>query len=348
MNIFPSVSSLASGYEDPLRRMQSHRVLKSQPSETAVPRFLERGSVSDANIYATPISIPSRAPEPVAFLDMKMDFAKVSPAFADAVGVVNLLGRNLSDVVVPTERDRVMAIRGQLYQEQIRKEPNYLPPILARLDHIIQGLGFNMDELNRFQLDRHEYLTFAGLDGHARPYHLRLGLAKEGSIYFVVVLLSLPARYPYPPPSPQSQDHPHTYMAQPMTPQSVYAQHTPVSATFDPIRRYSEGMGSRPTATAPGQVAMNMSPGIGVPVPSYSASPSRSEYPGPSAYQIPRSELPPTVHPMPQPALQLPPIRSRQDHGSTGGGAGWHREERSGRVDIGGLIDKPDPPARPQ
>ncbi|KAF7541215.1 hypothetical protein G7Z17_g12006 [Cylindrodendrum hubeiense] len=306
--------------------------------------YLERAPTADANAYGAPSSIAARVPEAVAFLNMKMEFAKVSPVFADAIGGANIQGRNLSDIVVPAERDRVLAIRSQLLEEQTRKEPNYLPPILARLDHIIQGLGFSAEEVGRFQLERQEYLTFRTFDGQVRQYPVRLGLAKEGSIYFVVMVLSHAARHSYPQvPSPL---YAQGYNPQPQPPQAAYGQRAPVPAAFDPARqRFNEGpLGSRPPPGPSGQLPPN--PGMGAGNPSYAASPSRQEYPGPTSYHIPRSELTTTIRPRPQPSFQLPPIRAQQDQAEHPGERIWSREERPGRVDIGGLIEKPDGPGR--
>ncbi|KAK7416055.1 hypothetical protein QQZ08_012137 [Neonectria magnoliae] len=304
-------------------------------------------------MYAVPSSIAARVPEPVAFLNMKMEFAKVSPVFMDAIGGANIQGRNLSDVVMPAEREKVLAIRSQLLEEQTRKEPNYLPPILARLDHIIQGLGFSAEEVGRFQLERQEYLTFRAFDGHARPYPIRLGLAKEGSIYFVVLVLSLAARHPYPQaPSPLFRDAVQAYNAPP-APLAPYGQRAPASAAFDPTRqRLTEGpLGSRPPGPST-QLPPNPAPGMGVVAPSYASSPSRQDYPGPTSYHIPRSELTTTIRPRPPPqpqsSFQLPPIRAQQDHGDHPGERTWSREERPGRVDIGGLIERPDAPGQPR
>ncbi|KPM34766.1 hypothetical protein AK830_g11816 [Neonectria ditissima] len=315
------------------------------------PRYLERAPPADSNIYAVPSAIAARVPEPVAFLNMKMEFAKVSPVFVDAIGGANMPGRNLSDVVVSAERDKVLAIRSQLLEEQTRKEPNYLPPILARLDHIIQGLGFSTEEVGRFQLERQEYLTFRTFDGQARPYPVRLGLAKEGSIYFVVLVLNLVPRHSYPQaPSPLFRDAAQAYNV-PQAPLTAYGQRAPVSAAFDPARqRFSEGpLGSRPPGSST-QLPPNPAPGIGVGAASYAPSPSRQEFPGPTSYHIPRSELTTAIRPrpQPQPSFQLPPIRAQQDHDEHSGERTWSREERPGRVDIGGLIERPDVPGQPR
>ncbi|KAJ3505788.1 hypothetical protein NM208_g16155 [Fusarium decemcellulare] len=182
------------------------------PGDHMAPRYVERTPNTDTTPYGAPLAASPRAAEPVAFLNMKMDFAKASPTFMEAVGHSVLQGQNLGDIVIPAERDKVLSIRSQLIEEQTRKEPNYLPPILARLDHIIQGLGFSVEEVGRFQLERQEYVAFRAIDGQPRHYPVRLGLAKEGSIYFVVMALSLPLRHPYPlPPSPVSREAAQAY-----------------------------------------------------------------------------------------------------------------------------------------
>ncbi|KAM5348177.1 hypothetical protein ACJ41O_008001 [Fusarium nematophilum] len=326
------------------------------PGEPMPPRYLERTPNTDGVAYSAPLAAASRAAEPVAFLNMKMDFAKASPAFVDAVGLPNLQGQNLSDLVMPAERERVLAIRGQLIDEQTRKEPNYLPPILARLDHIIQGLGFGAEEVGRFQLDRQEYLTFRAVDGQPRHYPVRLGLAKEGSIYFVVMALSVPLRHPYPlPPSPISREAGHAYGSQPPTPQSIYSQQTSVPPAFDTSRnRFSEGpLVSRPAPGPSTQLAAIPASGapVNIGVTAYSASPSRAEYAGPPSYHIPRSELPPAGRPRPQASFQLPPIRAQPEQPEAsplGGEQTWTREERPNRFGIDGLIERPDAPGRPR
>lgn len=316
-------------------------------SEPMPLRYLERAPVTDPNMYAAHSSMSGRLPEPVAFLNLQLEFAKVSPVFVEAVGGGNMEGRNLSDVVVPAERERVLSIRSQLLEEQTRKEPNYLPPILGRIDHIMQSLGFTAEDVGRFPLDRQDYLTFRSYDGQVRSYPVRLGLAKEGSIYFVVLLLSVAVRHQgYPPvPSPLREVAPGYSAPPPQTHPAGYGPHTPVSATFDPSRqRYSEG--HRPGMTPGGPS-------------SYAASPSRQDYPGPQSYHIPRSELTTPIQPRPapapaptpgsqQPAFQLPPIRAQADRGEAAGEQSWAREERPGRVDIGGLIERPDAAGRPR
>ncbi|KAF4342529.1 transcription activator of gluconeogenesis ert1 [Fusarium beomiforme] len=306
------------------------------------PRYPERTPNMETPTFPPPLPTGPRGADPVAFLNMKMDFAKASPAFMEAVGQAELQGQNLGDVVVPAEREKVVAIRSQLIEEQTRKEPNYLPPILSRLDHIIQGLGFGAEDIGRFQLDRNEYLTFRAADGQPRQYPVRLGLEKEGSIYVVVMVLSLPIRHAYPlPSSPATREASHAYGSQPPTPQALYRTPVPPAPPFDMSRgRFNEiPLVSRPAVTPPTQLPASINPGIaaGTSSTSYAASPSHTEYGGPPSYNVPRSELPPANVYRPQAAFQLPPIRAQPEQSQP-----RIREERSSRVDIGGLIDKPD------
>ncbi|KAI0132485.1 hypothetical protein BJ170DRAFT_249785 [Xylariales sp. AK1849] len=339
-------SAAAIPFDDPLRRSQSYRVIKSQPSETSAPRYLQHGSVSDANIFPPPLLIPSRPLEPVAFLTVDFEITRVSNTFVDAIGAgmaQSIQGRQLAEVIIPGERERVAALQRSLQEEQGRKEPNYLPPIFGRqeMERVIHTLPLDPEFVSRFALDRQDFFTFVTAEGQPRSYPIRLGLAKEDSIYFVVVLLNIqPRPFPHPPPSPHTRDLPYSYQPQP------FAQLTPVSASLESNRpRYADprdsrkgGMTPRPPPT-PGQVMAGPSPGVSPNVPSYSASASgRVDYPTGSSYQVPRSELPAARPPL-QPVFQLPPIRSQGHPVSS-------LDPRASRVGIEGLIDRPDPARR--
>ncbi|KAK1593870.1 uncharacterized protein LY79DRAFT_513830 [Colletotrichum navitas] len=341
-----------SGYDDPIRGSHSYRVLKSQPSEpNAPPRYLDRASMADANIYGQPPPpLATGAPEPVVFLTMELEIARASQAFADAVGIPSVRGRSLLDIVLASERDKIQNHQRSMQDERSRKDPVYLPPIFGRQEQerVFDSLRFEADEISRFQLDRQDFFVFAAADGQPRSYSVRLGLAKRESIYFIVLLVNAAPRFPYPSPSPHAREVPYLYQQpqQQQQQQQAYAQHTPVSATFDHTRsRYGEGaLAPRPSPGQPPHMTSGLSPGM----PSYSASPSRPDYAaGPSSYQIPRSELPPTTRP-PQPSFQLPPIRAGPHHQPTHSEPSWQRDDRSGRVDIGGLLEKPDPQQRRQ
>ncbi len=342
MSLYSPASATAVPFDDPLRRSQSYRVLKSHPNEPVPPRYIERGSAADANVFPPPLSIPQRVIEPVAFLTTELEFAKISASFSEAVNSQPILGRRLMDVVHVAERDRVVGLQRALQDEQGRKEPNYLPPIFGKqeTERVIQSLPFSPESISRFQLDRHEFLTFATPDGIQRSFPVRIGLAKEDSIYFVVLLLT-PRPQPFPPPVPSPHGREWSYSA----PQQPYAQLTPVSASFGPMRpRLGEspresGFAPRQPGT-PGPIMPVPSPGVSPNIPSYAASTAiRGEH-STGPYQIPRSEL--SGNRAPQTEYQLPPIRNPPQAGPSSSGVGWAREDRSGRVDIGGLIDKPE------
>lgn len=338
-------------YDDGMRRShsQSYRVLKSQPAEPTAPRFIERGSMADANLFPVPLSISTKTPEPAAFLTTDLEIAKASTTFVDALARPNIEGLKLIDITVPGDREKVLGHQRQMQEEQKMREPTYLPPIFGKQeeDRVIQGLGFSSDEISRYQLDRQEYLTFQTLEGQARTFPVRMGLAKQDSIYFVVVTLSLAVRqFQHTTPSPNPRDIVYSYQPLPQP----YSQPTPVSATFDPRppRRSESGSYGPRQLEAPSQMMVGLSPGI---TPSYAASPSRPDYStGQPSYQPPRTELQSTTRPTQTQGYQLPPIRSQQQQQQQSAPlppdrSPQSREDRS-RVDIGGLIDRSDPPKR--
>ncbi|KAI8629582.1 hypothetical protein F5Y19DRAFT_86477 [Xylariaceae sp. FL1651] len=342
-------------FEDPLRRNPSYRVLKSQPSEPAAPRFIERGSVADANVFPAPLSIATQVPEPVAFLTIgELEVVKASSTFIEATmsnsqSVLGyrsqpIVGRKLVDMITPPERDRVIALCKALQNEQYTKEPNYLPPIYGKKEEerVIKSQSFGTESVSKYQLDRPEFFTFVAADGQPRPHSVRVGLAKDDSIYFVVLWLGSAGRqFPHPSPSPRSRDVPYSYQPQPFT------QLTPISASFESGRSHladpsREGSFTPRQPETPAHLTSALSPGISPNIPSYSASSSaRSEHLGGLAQQTPRSELSFTRSSQ-QTEYQLPPIRSQHQPGPAAE-APWQRDDRTGRVDIGGLIEKPGP-----
>lgn len=313
---------------------------------------------SDARVYAT-TSLAAAHTEPAAYLTMGLEFSKASPTFLDAIGAVSVTGRRLGDVVVNTEAERIFNIQNQLAGEQKRREPNYLPPILGQGRPVIQGLGFSAGDVAKFPLNIQEQLTFIGPDGYPRQHLLRMGLGKEGSVYFVVMLLSLQHRYPHRHPSSQTR-HPQAPSYQPSpSPQPPFAPRTPVSAHFDPVRhRSSEGsLSFRPPQGTQGlhnqanQAPPPTNPGTTRAAAQYEYSTSRSRYPGPppqSSHEIGRSESSLSVGRTVPPSFQLPPIRAQSEHRPPLETQGWQRDERWSRVDIGKLIEKPEGPWRSQ
>lgn len=323
--------------------------------------MLGRGAISGANIFPAPLSISTRPAEPAAFLTMDLEIAKASSTFLDTIGRLSAQGLRITDVLALEDRDRMGALQRQMQAEQTRREPNYLPPMYVKQEEekVFRALGFGREELTPYSLDMMENLHFTDQSGQIRSVQARLGLAKYGSIFFIVVVLSSGFR-PFPTPSPQSRDPRDMGYAYPAA-QNPYGQPTPVSATFDHGRGRATSDVSYMPRQSPGQMMPGMSPRISS---SYAASPSRQDYAsGQSAY-IPRSELPPAPRPA---GYQLPPIRSQQQpqyqqlsqpqqqhahyppppqqmqqQSLVHSDQGWPRDDRQQRVDIGGLIDRPD------
>ncbi|KAL2023411.1 hypothetical protein VTK56DRAFT_2768 [Thermocarpiscus australiensis] len=337
-------------YDDNLRRTQSYRVLKSQPAEPIAPRFLERGLATDANVYPAPLSTPTlrRFEEPVAFLTLNFEFSKASSSFLNALRRTSVTGLKLENVLVAEEQTKASRLQRQAQEEQSRKEPTYLPPILReRGETVMQSLGFTSEEVLRYPLPWLDTFTFLGDDGQARQFPVRAGLATEDSIYFVVLLLNRGAGPLYPTPSPSIRDLGGSYEPSP------YSQPTPLSATFDP--RYSrlgdpgyDPREARPPGT-PSHMISGRSPGL----PSaFAASPSRPDYPIiPSPYQAPRSEVHPESRPpraMEYQRLSLPRIRSPPaDTTQQLEPLPYQPREERSRIGIGGLVEPPGPAKNP-
>lgn len=349
---------MGPAFDDSLRRTQSHRILKSQPAEAVPPRFPERASAADANVFPAPPTMATRAPEPAAFLTMDFEVAKASSTFCDAVGRPSVLGQKLADLLAPSDRDKAAACQRAMQEEQWRSHPSYLPRIVGKEDEarVMRSLGFSADELARYPLDRHEHLLFVGQDGQSRALTGRMGLAKQDSVWFVVVALSPSSMRVFEQPTPSPNPREITYSYQPVQPS--FSQPRPILSTFDarPGRLSDPVFAHRPGASAPGVHTPPMVSGLGSGlVSSYTSSPNRADHllGGQSSYQIPRSEL--AVPP--SPGYQLPPIRSplSQSQSQTTTQqvqrdplpreAG--RDDRS-RVDISGLIDQPETRSRPR
>ncbi|KAG5953961.1 hypothetical protein E4U58_000251 [Claviceps cyperi] len=336
-------------------------------------------SSSDVNGYYSLSSAPSSS-EPVAYLDMNLDFLKGSPTFWDTLGLPSMAGRNLGQVLLPSEHGKVSAMHSYLNHEQRQREPNYLPPILSRGSESIHGLGFTMEDFGRFPLGVRDHLVFlvGGSGGFPRPMPIRAGLAKEGSFYFVVLLLSLPPRQT---PRHHHQHHQHTAAVPPPPPvangqgaqaESSYPRMSPGPGTmfaqrgpgsFDPIKVRRGG-----TDHAAGSVPRDHSAsgqschGIDHPVAAaqrpplyHGAAPDHNKHmvdPALQPHGFPKEPSPPT-RPPPQTtssSFQLPPIRPQMDRMSAlgpsttiGGGYG----ERSKRLAIDGLLGNSNEPSKP-
>ncbi|RCI09340.1 hypothetical protein L249_3692 [Ophiocordyceps polyrhachis-furcata BCC 54312] len=358
LNVFPSGSEdvLVVGQRHPSYALDA--AANSATTLTPRPPPFERVDAYGCSPPPPPSSSSSSSSSlaPIAYLTMGMEFAKASPTFVEAVGALSLTGRKLADVVAGSELERIRGMQSRLVAEQKRREPNYLPPILGLGGPAFQGVGFAPEDVIRFPLTLHEQLTFVGPDGYQRLHPLRVGLGREGSFFFVVMLLTVvppAARYPHQPNR--------------VSPVASYPGMPSPFEAFDPVRhRVSEGPppGMRPTlpgqqnqpspaAAAGGRMAS--SPGVMSPASPYA---SRNRYSGPvpptealssfargrSGPQGGRIQLPPIRAPPPPPPPPPPPSSDRRPSS----GPWSQRDERTSRVDIGGLIDKPEGSGKPR
>ncbi|KAL7822986.1 hypothetical protein V8C26DRAFT_195205 [Trichoderma gracile] len=209
LSIFPSGASMVSPYEDSLRRNLSFRPLDTPTTDAGSHSYQERSTAPEPAHYSSCPSSP-HAMEPLAYLSMDFDIVKASPMFMEVVHASNPMGNKLRDIVTPHQASFLNSLQSQLIEEQRLHEPNYLPPMLGRLDLAIKEFGFTSGDAAKFRLNHLEYFGFVGYDGYTRTFPLRFGLAKEGSFYFVVFLLSLRHHPQLPPPLPSRQHAPQT------------------------------------------------------------------------------------------------------------------------------------------
>ncbi|CAI6079637.1 unnamed protein product, partial [Clonostachys chloroleuca] len=155
-----------------------------------------RSRYAEEDVYGRPI-INSRPQEPVAYLTLDLEFSRVSDAFNDTIGGLGPR-RTLAETVALSEREKIKKLQNELSIEQKQIAPNYLPPILGRGEQVLSGIGFTLEDVGRFLLRYPEYLTFVAVDGQTRVFPVQIGLAKEGSFFFVVALLGIGNRLQLP------------------------------------------------------------------------------------------------------------------------------------------------------
>ncbi|KAM0261700.1 hypothetical protein ACHAQJ_002152 [Trichoderma viride] len=373
LSIYPSAMPGISPYEESLRRSQSYRPHDTQSTDNGSRVYHDRPLAPDPNLYNP--SYPGTPPntiEPLAYLSMEFDIVKASPMFLDIVHASSPLGNKLSDIVTPHQAAFLTSLQNQLFEEQRLHEPNYLPPILGRLDLAIKDYGFMSDDLAKFRFNHLEYFGFVGFDGYTRTFPLRFGLAKEGSFYFVVFLLSIRDHHPLPPPPSSSQhasypQHPHPQYSQPSqhaqhgqhaqyTQQPQHSQRTrePSVVYHHPSASHQATYGDQSSSSSAesyrhrhseGSIRSPHNPAASNPGTSSGASSyTPPQYAGPS-YQTPQSEYVPVSQPSTQ-TYQLPPIRAQSDHRPSSREINWSSGERPRRVDIGGLLEQPGDPIR--
>ncbi|KAH7030825.1 uncharacterized protein B0I36DRAFT_114461 [Microdochium trichocladiopsis] len=337
-SLYSPAISTATSYDDPLRRAQSYRAIKSQPNEPEATDYQPVERATFPHVHHQQPSVLDRDQDPVAYLNLDLSIARASEPFFEMLGSRDVLGRRLVEIVSAHERDRLSALQSSLQAEQAQREPNYLPPIFLReeTDRLVRSLPLGGDALGRFRLDRIETITFMMANGQLKPCLTRIGLVKEGSIYLVVLRPDLPAQRPqgmpqsygprgFPPPAQTGPRHPGAYnpprdpMGHPASGHSYGGSSQGLPATN---QSRPEGHGGRPYL---GSLPPRADTAV-----SLSGHTPRSELaahrPTPHEYQLPPIRMTP----------QLPPQSTPM----------WQRDERPGRVDIGKIIDGPTPPRR--
>lgn len=336
---------------EPQQRPSSYRVLKSQSGiggGPISPRYMEHAtSPIEAQMYGSSVPLTPRtfAPqEPIcAYLNMEMQIAKASSGFGETIGVQSVVSRKMHDIVSASDRDKISRLQESLEEEKRGREPTYLPPIYLKIeeDRLIQSVSFGPEEMSQFKLDRQERIAFQGPDGQQRAFQVRVGLSKKESTYFIILLLDLPMT-------------PQTY-----TPQSSYSRDpqygfapsqqmsNPIPSQYMASLPFSDQRAEMPAYRGPAPLGSSMPP-PSMNMPTFTQPPMRQEYSqGPSSYQLPHTELPPyqspaQTHPQGQGHdLQLPPIRGQHREGHSVDST-QRRDDRSSRVDIGGLLEKRD------
>ncbi|KAL7938191.1 hypothetical protein V8C35DRAFT_291162 [Trichoderma chlorosporum] len=382
LSIYPSGMAGISPYEDTLRRNQSYRALESPSTDATSRQYQERSMAPDPSLYNSSYPGTPHAMEPLAYLSMEFDIIKASPMFMDYVHASSPMGNKLSDIIPPHQANFLTNLQNQLFEEQRLHEPNYLPPMLGRLDLAIKDFGYSSEDVARFRLNHIEYFSFIGYDGYTRTFPLRFGLAKEGSFYFVVFLLSLQQHQPQlPPPLPtqhhttqtahpqysqHSQQRQHSQHAQHVqhpsyTQHSQHPQHTrePGAAYHHPPPTHQAAYGDQSSTSSTdsyrhrlsdGSIRSPLNPATSIAASTSSGAPTYTpaHFPG-SSYQTSQGDHNPTTsRPATQPSYHLPPIRAQSGHRPSSREVGWPNGERPRRVDIGGLLEQPGDSGRRQ
>lgn len=359
--MYSSGAAPMTDFGESIHRSGSYRVLKSQGGPIA-PRYLEHASVADANISSgfmmpAPRMLAPQEP-PCAYLTMKMQVAKATSSFNEIVGLPGGVSKNFQDLVLGNEREKVAHLQRVFEDERRQREPHYLPPISFNADEerTIQSVGFGPEVTGQLRFEQSHIFTLpiTAPDGSQRTVQARFGLGKKDATYFIAMVIHQPTPTPV---TPQSFSHPQSspysrdsYSRGSSTqyeyhaPQQAYAstQAPPQFMNTPAFGDPREQMGFRGPAPGPGQmpIAPNVPPSANM--PPFSRPPSRPEYSQsqiPYQTQTPRSELPP-AQPARQHDLQLPPIRDQRGEPASADAA-RRRDDRSNRVDIGGLLENP-------
>ena len=290
------------------------------------PRF-QSASPSPSNHHrVNPGGLPTG--EPVAYLTMSLEFVTASMSFLEATGLPGVIGRSLVDVVAPADRPRVSKIESEVKHEQKRREPNYLPPILGDGHRAIQALGFTLTDIQRSLLNGYERLNVVTTSGLAKDHGVRIGLGKQASSFFVILLLDLPpTRHHRLGPWHEGQSLPH---------------HPPPADTYRSTPGQSPFLTNRPPHLMRGPSFEGQ---MGPPQPTSSWVPRDTRDSQPRRAQEHTAHYQP-AHAQrqydPDPSIRPPQVPSQ----STGSAASDRKEGSSGttrgpsrRVDIRGLLD---------
>ena len=345
LSLYSAEASMTPAFGgDSLHRSGSYRVLKSQGP--LAPRYLEHASSADANMFGGPMApAPRMLPihEPLcAYLTMEMQIAKVTRSFGDTVGLQAVVGRRLQDIIGANDREKVVRLQRILEDERRAREPTYLPPIFSKYeeDRIIQSVGFGPDEIGQLQLEHQELLTFQGPDVQQQSLQARLGLAKKESTYFIAVVFQVPAApqtFHQPSQLPFARDYPRESQYGYQTSQQAFP---PGPSSLIPSPAFGDHRGDSMTYRASVPLGPNV-PITSSSMPPFSQPQTRPDYSPRSQnpYQTPRSELA-QGQPQRQHDLQLPPIRDQRGEASAVD-MSRRRDDRTGRLDIGGLLEQP-------
>ncbi|KAM3456105.1 hypothetical protein MY3296_001974 [Beauveria thailandica] len=266
---------------------------------------------------------------PVVYMRTNMDIVKASSSFREAIGATGVIGRRLMELVAPETSETMIDICNALNAEQKRREPTYLPPIFDKGDEAVRALSFAPEIVNRIDFKHHAYSTFRAHDGQPRSYPIRLGLLREGSLFFIAALISVQSRPLYQPAATHTRNVARTLpRASPS-----YGAHAAIDSDHGrfsdgPLAlRREAGMGRQasPHGTSPSIAYQSI----------YSPSPHSAEYRRPSPLQIPRSEMgTPLLNRPCESQYTLPPIRSLAERPRDKSA----RDDRQRRLSIGGLI----------
>ncbi|ESZ97729.1 hypothetical protein SBOR_1916 [Sclerotinia borealis F-4128] len=354
LSMFSAVDvSITTPYSD-AQRNSGYRVLKSQGGNPMNHSMVPTPIPINTNVYgeAMPTNQRMTPYEPAcAFLTMEMQIAKTTQAFSGVVGAHSVVGRKLHDIVSVSDRDKIFRLQRGFEDERRSRDPSYLPPIFSKEeeDRVIQSLTFATNEIGQLRTDRPEVFTFQTPDGQQRGFHVQLGLAKKDSIYFVLLMVHIPTT-----PQPYQQSSSSPYSRDSVSRDSTYGYQTPSQLTYasqtpgtSPFMSNPSFGGDMLAYRTPGALGQNG--GMSNSAPTYPQAQARPEYSQAQMnYQAPMGEIP-SAQPQAQPQgqtqrssdLQLPPIRGQAPVADARG-----QSDRSGRVDIGGLLQNPDPSRR--